>query len=390
MDLTNPVTQAFTQALPKIEPPSQLHAHLSGSISRQCLHEIWAAKKAQDPAFSIEDPWVIMPPGKVDYTLQTFFQVFSKSIYQLVTDAESIKYATTSVLNDFYNDGVRYLELRTTPRKSPDGSLSKEEYILTVLECISSFQPKSNQKKNQSQSKMTTNLILSIDRSNDTAADALETVNLAIAHRSKGIVGIDLCGNPSKGDVSIYRSAFEKARSAGLGITVHFGETASSGTKEELETLLSYNPDRLGHVIHVPDEVKEEIERRKLGLELCMSCNVHAKMIDGGFLDHHFGHWRCGECPVVLSTDDVGFFCSPVSNEYVLAASHFELSRKDILRICRKGIEAIFGGCAEKNRLWGLVDEFEGVKLESDKVDCVPSEADGCVVKTPRLEGGGR
>lgn len=50
----------------------QLHAHLSGSISRQCLHEIWLKKKAQEPGFSIEDPWVTMPPGKVDYSLQTW------------------------------------------------------------------------------------------------------------------------------------------------------------------------------------------------------------------------------------------------------------------------------------------------------------------------------
>lgn len=66
---------------------------------------------------------------------------------------------------------------------------------------------------------------------------------------------------------------------------------------------------------------------------------------------------------IPIQTDDVGFFCSPVSNEYLLAASHFALSRKDILRICRKGIEAIFGGSTEKNRLWGLLDGFEGVEL---------------------------
>ena len=50
----------------------QLHAHLSGSISRQCLHEIWVRKKAKDPDFPVEDPLVLMPPGKVDYTLQTY------------------------------------------------------------------------------------------------------------------------------------------------------------------------------------------------------------------------------------------------------------------------------------------------------------------------------
>jgi hypothetical protein len=49
----------------------QLHAHLSGSISRQCLHEIWKRKKEQNPNFGVEDPLVLMPPGKVDYTLET-------------------------------------------------------------------------------------------------------------------------------------------------------------------------------------------------------------------------------------------------------------------------------------------------------------------------------
>ena len=54
-------------------------------------------------------------------------------------------------------------------------------------------------------------------------------------------------------------------------------------------------------MINVPDDVKKEIERRKLGLELCLSCNVHAKMITGTYGDHHFGWWRETECPIALS-----------------------------------------------------------------------------------------
>lgn len=65
--------------------------------------------------------------------------------------------------------------------------------------------------------------------------------------------------------------------------------------------MLEYEPDRIGHVINVPDDVKEEIVRRKLGLELCLSCNVHANMITGTFGDHHFGWWRETGCPIALS-----------------------------------------------------------------------------------------
>ncbi|PWY77512.1 Metallo-dependent hydrolase [Aspergillus heteromorphus CBS 117.55] len=349
MDLTKPVDPVFTQSLPKVE----LHAHLSGSISRQCLHELWATKKAQDPSFSIEDPWVSMPPGKVDYSLQTFFQTFNKSIYHLVNDLPSLTYATTSVLTDFLNDGVTYLELRTIPRASPSAAFTREEYLTTVLDTIQHFQ------SSVSAEKMSVYLILAIDRGHSTASEALEIVDLALANRARGVVGIDVCGNPTKGDVSVFRDAFAKAKAHGLGVTVHFAETTSSGSLEELNTLLEFQPDRLGHVIHVPEEVKKEIARRRLGLELCISCNVHAKMFDGGFLDHHFGFWRFEDCPVVLCTDDVGFFCSPVSNEYLLVAEHFQLNRADLLSICRKSYDVIFGGESEKERLKRLLNDFE-------------------------------
>jgi adenosine deaminase len=240
----------------------------------------------------------------------SFFDVFSKSIYNLVNDAETILYATKSVLNDFRADGIRYLELRTTPReiRGEDGQvlISKEDYVDIVLQGIQEFQQEQEQKDDEG---MSVYLILSIDRGSDTASSAEEVVNIVIRHRTNFpnkpiIVGIDLCGNPLKGDISTFRSAFSHAKSHKLGTTIHFAETIYSNENdaEELETLLSFEPDRLGHVIHVPDEIKEKIAARKIALELCMSCNVHAKMIvGGGFEDHHFGDWwKRTECAVSL------------------------------------------------------------------------------------------
>lgn len=233
-----------------------------------------------------------------------FFQVFSKSIYQLCSDLDSLTYATNSVLCDFYADGVRYLELRTTPRDMLEHGISKEKYVVTVLDSIDQFKKQQQQTNNNNgtdhDEKMAVFLILSIDRGSHTHVQAMEVVDLALKYRDRGIVGVDLCGNPTKGDVTVYRDAFAKAKCHGLKITLHFGETLMSGSVSELETLLSFDPDRLGHVIHVPDRIREEIARRKLGLELCMSCNVHAKMIEGGFADHHFGYWRCRDCPIAL------------------------------------------------------------------------------------------
>ncbi|KAL1646122.1 hypothetical protein SLS58_003542 [Diplodia intermedia] len=57
----------LAKALPKVE----LHAHLSGSIDRDCLHEIWTRRKQADDRFDLHDPLDAIPPGKVDYDLNT-------------------------------------------------------------------------------------------------------------------------------------------------------------------------------------------------------------------------------------------------------------------------------------------------------------------------------
>ncbi|GAP89984.1 putative adenosine deaminase [Rosellinia necatrix] len=331
------------KSMPKIE----LHAHLSGSISRQCLHEIWRDKKAAGKTH-LEDPLVIMPLGKHDYDLETFFPLFSSYIYRLVDDVDSLHFSTLSVIEDFANDGVVYLELRTTPRAFPKEGLDKIAYVDHVLTALDVAQRKFPS--------IQVRLILSIDRRN-TLAEASEVAELATRFRDRGVVAVDLCGDPTKGDVSAFTPAFEAARAAGLQITVHFAEAACSAAEAELETILSWMPDRLGHVIHVPEAVKARIAaRRGIGLELCLSCNVQAKMIVGGFDAHHFGEWWRVDGPVVVPcTDDVGVFGSPVSNEWALIQEHFHLGREDILDLARKGVDVIFGGEEQKARLRGIM-----------------------------------
>jgi adenosine deaminase len=294
--------------------------------------------------------------------------LFSTYIYHLIDTQWALTHATTSVLQDFADDGVVYLELRTTPRALPSAGLDKAGYIETVLDAIEAFESSTS-------SSLHARLILSVDR-RDSVSDAFEVIDLAERFRLRGVVGVDLCGDPSRGDVASLAPAFERARAVSprLGITLHFAEAEASGSDAELTTLLSWQPDRLGHVIHVSPEVKKMIaDRGGMGLELCLSCNVHAGMISGGFEAHHFGEWwRVDSCVVVLGvsifqhvilckqltvpeTDDVGVFGSPLSNEYALVAEHFRLTRSDICALVRKGVDVIFGDKEEKQRLRGIL-----------------------------------
>jgi adenosine deaminase len=63
----------------------------------------------------------------------------------------------------------------------------------------------------------------------------------------------------------------------------------------------------------------------------------------------------------------VGFFCSHVSNEYLLAAEHFRLSRGDILDLCEQAVDSIFGGPEEKYRLRRLLLNFRQENLDESQ-----------------------
>lgn len=169
MATTTPPTPPLDfKALPKIEarptpaspsppltnPPPQLHAHLSGSISPQTLHDVWLQKKVTNPTLALPDPLLALAPGQAHsaHDLASFFTVFSSYVYHLINDPATLTSTTLSVLRAFAADGVVYLELRTTPRPLP----TAEAYVSTVLAAIRHYEATTVPLT------MRTNLILSV------------------------------------------------------------------------------------------------------------------------------------------------------------------------------------------------------------------------------------
>lgn len=327
------VDLAFASKLPKVE----LHAHLSGSISVQTLYQIWALGRQQGRYTDLEDPQRVINPGGDSVDLLTFFPLFERYIHRLVDDVGPVKMATRQVLDDFEADGVRYLELRSTPRSNPSTGLTKAAYVAAIHEILTDWsnRPANTSSEHNSRDIMVARLILSVDR-RMTVDEANEVVDLAIrystrcrstptvnidrefrvsplaSHEEMGcVVGLDLCGDPTKGEISKFTPAFRRAKDHGLSITVHFAEIPQSSSDYELSTLLSWEPKRLGHVVHVPSWCEEVIKQRKLGLELCLSCNVLAKLTKGGMAMHHFGDWQKTDCPVALSVSSQILCCWP-------------------------------------------------------------------------------
>jgi adenosine deaminase len=68
-------------------------------------------------------------------------------------------------------------------------------------------------------------LIMSVDRRMSNL-DVAECVSLAIEMKKRGrrVVGIDVCGDPRKGDMRSFTQHLSRAKGAGLGLTVRIAE----------------------------------------------------------------------------------------------------------------------------------------------------------------------
>ncbi|KAL7420138.1 hypothetical protein Q5752_005104 [Cryptotrichosporon argae] len=355
---------AFCRRLPKVE----LHAHLTGSVSRACLQTIWEERTAAEGDTGLEAPETALADPATGQNIGAFFAHFNTYIYRLIDTLPDLATATRAVLSSFAADGVVHLELRTTPR-ALGGSSAAASVRAVLAELV---------RWNAAGGVMRASLILSIDRAKHDLAAAETIVDLALALRAEGlpVVGLDLCGDPAApADVARLAPAFRRAGQLGVPLTLHFAEIPASSTARELDELLSWGPRRLGHTIHVPLPVRARVLAAGIAPELCLSCNVLAGMlpdVDAAGADtagalhpaptydmHHFGWWWAHPGSVSLGTDDVGVFGKQASDECAIAAQTFGLGKTELVALGRRAMQAAFCDDAERQRVESLFRQFE-------------------------------
>ena len=119
-----------------------------------------------------------------------------------------------------------------------------------------------------------------------------------------------------------FTAAFDLARDAGLGITVHAGELA--GWESVAHALEALKPARIGHgvrAIENPDLVRRLADER-IVLECCPGSNI-ALGVYPDFAVHPFPQLAAAGVPVTLNADDPPFFHTDLVREYEIAATHF-------------------------------------------------------------------
>ncbi|KAL4854539.1 Adenosine deaminase-like protein [Chlorella vulgaris] len=339
--LYRPEQLEFCQSLPKIE----LHAHLNGSIRDATLREL----AAQLNGTSISMPDVQLRTQQASRPMGECFKLFDV-IHQITTTCAAITRIAREVLEDMVADNVVYAELRTTPKRLPKHGMTKESYMSAVFQGIDDYYAASSRAHD-----IQVRLLLSIDRRQSTD-EALETARLAVQLRDKGVVGLDLSGNPSVGQWETWVPALDFARQHGLRVAVHAGEVYNP---EETAAILAWGPDRLGHMCCLDASLEQQLLLSRVPIELCLSSNVITGSVPS-YQDHHFAALHNGGHSVVLCTDDSGVFATTLSREYAIAASAFTLSDEQLRQLALTAADHVFLEPGERQVLRARMEQLLG------------------------------
>nr|XP_039255414.1 adenosine deaminase-like protein [Styela clava] len=327
----------FCIQLPKIE----LHAHLNGSLSEVTVNGLLKDNSTSDIKI---DSTSIEKGAK--RTLNDCFEMF-KIIQKLTDRAQIITEVTKSVIDEFAQDNVMYLELRSTPRNNLETGLTKRNYIEAILTGINEYQQKNNES-------IIVKFLVSIDRRRG-VVEAKENLELAKEYFNRPnnvVVGIDLSGDPHVGNAEDYIPLLEDAKSAGLKLSLHMAEI--NGLDDENIKLLGLPPDRIGHgtFLYENEECRNLVLKRRIPFEICLTSNVKGGTVESYAEDHHHMHkWLKDKQPVVICTDDKGVFSTTLSNEYLIAAQNGGMSSEDIYNLSFESIDHIFSNDITKDIL---------------------------------------
>ncbi len=302
---------------------AELHCHIEGAASPELVLR-QARKYNADPTPFIREGSFVWH----DFTSFLAAYDFSADLFR---SEEDYALLADQYLTSLARDGAIYSEFFTSPDHARRAGLSPAAYTNALGEGMARAKAKTG---------IESRMIVTGVR--HFGVDSVEQAARFAARCGHPLVtGFGMAGEERFGDLEDYVRAFEIAREAGLGITVHAGELA--GWESVAAAIDFIRPSRIGNgvrAIENPDLVRR-IADAGIVLECCPVSNIELKVFDG-FANHPFARLRDAGCRVTLNSDDPPYFWTSLKREYDVAREHFGLDDRALTGITRTAIEAAF------------------------------------------------
>ena len=322
--------------LPKIE----LHCHLEGAIRTQTIIDVARAYDLQLPAYETAalDPHVKVFDQLRD--LQSVLDAFAIAQNSIASPAV-VERIAWELFEDAARQNIRIFEVRFSPDWAFSGhNLDWDEALAGILRA---------KERAQRQFNMAIGLIAITSRSMG-AESCVKTVDWSIRWKEH-ILAIDLADSESLHPIHEFVEPVMKAKEAGLKVTVHTGEDTAAAFV--VDTIRAVDPDRIGHGIHVIDDMAavELVKERGITLEVNPWSNYLTNSVRR-IEQHPLKRLFDLGVRVTINSDDPELLDTNLNNEYRIAHELLGMSLDDIAACNRYAYDASFIPESQKRKVW--------------------------------------
>ena len=181
------------------------------------------------------------------------------------------------------------------------------------------------------------------------AASCAKTVDWAIHHK-RHFQAVDLADGELLHPMSDFVKPMLKAKDAGLKITIHSGEDTPASAV--VDTIHNFKPDRIGHGIHIIEDMQavEMVMEKGLTLEVNPWSNYLTNSVPR-IEEHPLKRLFDLGVRVTINSDDPEVLETNVNNEYRIAHEILGMSMDDIKTCNRFAYESSFIPEGEKKKV---------------------------------------
>jgi adenosine deaminase len=323
--------------IPKVE----LHCHLEACFRPQTVME--AGKTLgldipQDPDVFRREWLLIRPLENLEVALARFVD-----IQRIWCAEEVIERMTFEACEDAVEQGIRVMEFRYAPDFIAFGKphLSREKIHRAILRGV----------RRAEGFDLAVGLI-GIVQKTLSIAEAARTVDF-IVDCAETFIALDFADKDTH-ELKAYAPMVDKARKAGLHLTVHAGEepgpNAPSQVRDAIEIL---GAERVGHGIHIISDadVIDLVRERNVVLEVCPTSNWLCNSVPST-REHPIRRLMEAGVQVTINSDDPSLFGIDLCHEYELLHREHGFTSEEFARCNAIAIDNSFIAAEEIARVW--------------------------------------
>lgn len=318
---------------------AELHTHLGSAVHPSIL---WSIAHRQGIKLPSKDFWdfeamVTMTGNQKNKDLDQMHNNFFHWTELIQSSPEAITESVKSVIGGGYRACNLVLqELRFNPMFRNRGGERDLDHIITSAtwgldQAILEYP------------QVKAGLILMVERTQSLKLGEI-IFDKAIKYANRGVIGIDIAGPERKTfSMKAYKPLFEKAKAAGLGVTIHTGEV---GTLQELKYVVTeIKPNRIGHgILSARDpKIMKALVENNITLELCPTSNIRNSAVKNlGELKQIIKTLLKNGVKFTINTDGPEMYKTNIYEEQQLLLKNGILTEKQVEQCTKWAFEASF------------------------------------------------